>query len=234
MANKTLFGGALFAAGLAVAAVGGSAHAGKGPSFTFPNGEPNLGQITGLRAAGGYFVLNPYAYGPEYFGYDGYSGNGLDAAVFVNPSTMGMTHVRDPANAYWTHSSASTNAWFSVSADVTIQLDWDFGTWDQKVSWIILNDLGDGSADYNATGGAGSTTIDLHAGELYELQVVSSGFTGGGDSFGAIRIVTCDWDLDGDDVVGTSDLILLLGAWGDPYGTADLIELLGNWGPCGR
>ncbi len=44
--------------------------------------------------------------------------------------------------------------------------------------------------------------------------------------------VPCIWDLDGDNVVGTGDLILLLGSWGDPYGTADLIELLGNWGPC--
>ncbi len=42
----------------------------------------------------------------------------------------------------------------------------------------------------------------------------------------------CTWDFDGDNVVGTGDLILLLGSWGDPYGTADLIELLGNWGPC--
>ncbi len=42
----------------------------------------------------------------------------------------------------------------------------------------------------------------------------------------------CPADLNGDDVVGTGDLILLLGSWGDPYGPADLIELLGNWGPC--
>ena len=42
----------------------------------------------------------------------------------------------------------------------------------------------------------------------------------------------CIWDLDDDNVVGTGDLIVLLGSWGDPYGTADLIELLGNWGPC--
>ncbi len=42
----------------------------------------------------------------------------------------------------------------------------------------------------------------------------------------------CTWDLNGDDVVGTGDLILLLGSWGAPYGTADLIELLGAWGPC--
>ncbi len=43
---------------------------------------------------------------------------------------------------------------------------------------------------------------------------------------------TCVWDLDDSGAVGTSDLIALLGAWGDPYDTADLIELLGNWGPC--
>ncbi len=54
----------------------------------------------------------------------------------------------------------------------------------------------------------------------------------------------CAADLDGDSIVGTSDLIALLGAWGtDPQGppdfdgdgnvgTSDLIELLGNWGPC--
>ena len=42
----------------------------------------------------------------------------------------------------------------------------------------------------------------------------------------------CLWDLDDDGNVGTGDLILLLGSWGDPYGTGDLIELLGNWGPC--
>ncbi len=42
----------------------------------------------------------------------------------------------------------------------------------------------------------------------------------------------CTWDLDGDDNVGASDLIVLLGAWGDPYGSSDLIELLGAWGPC--
>ena len=42
----------------------------------------------------------------------------------------------------------------------------------------------------------------------------------------------CPWDLDDSGGIGTGDLILLLGSWGDPYGTPDLIELLGNWGPC--
>ena len=54
----------------------------------------------------------------------------------------------------------------------------------------------------------------------------------------------CPWDLNDDGVVGTDDLIVLLGAWGKNPGhpadldgdgnvdTSDLIELLGNWGPC--
>ena len=50
--------------------------------------------------------------------------------------------------------------------------------------------------------------------------------------YGLNDTVCCPWDLDADGNVGTGDLIVLLGAWGDPYGTADLIELLGNWGPC--
>ncbi len=57
-------------------------------------------------------------------------------------------------------------------------------------------------------------------------------------------IVTCPWDLNNDNLVGTTDLLLLLGAWGSNpkgppdfdgdgnVGTSDLIELLGNWGPC--
>ena len=45
-------------------------------------------------------------------------------------------------------------------------------------------------------------------------------------------VPSCPWDLDGDGNVGTGDLILLHGSWGDPYGTADLLALLANWGPC--
>ena len=54
----------------------------------------------------------------------------------------------------------------------------------------------------------------------------------------------CPWDVTDDGLVGTSDLLILLGSWGtDPGGppdfngdgvvdAADLVELLGNWGPC--
>lgn len=56
----------------------------------------------------------------------------------------------------------------------------------------------------------------------------------------------CPADLDEDGVVGTGDLLLLLGAWGKNaghpadfdddgvVGTGDLLSLLGAWGPCGE
>ncbi len=75
----------------------------------------------------------------------------------------------------------------------------------------------------------GDGVVDLAAGTHHDDD--------GGFDRGAVWILflddgACPWDLDGDNIVGTGDLILLLGSWGDPYGTGDLIELLGNWGPC--
>ena len=57
----------------------------------------------------------------------------------------------------------------------------------------------------------------------------------------------CPWDLDGSGVVGVSDFLELLGAWGPcppqgdcaadfdgsgDVGVSDFLKLLGNWGPC--
>ncbi|TVQ33768.1 MAG: hypothetical protein EA376_01350 [Phycisphaeraceae bacterium] len=63
-----------------------------------------------------------------------------------------------------------------------------------------------------------------------------------------LRLVTtgCPADLDGDGLVGSSDLAVLLGCWGPiagacgpadltgsgDIGSADLADLLGQWGPC--
>lgn len=52
----------------------------------------------------------------------------------------------------------------------------------------------------------------------------------------------CPWDLNGDGMIGSSDLSFLLGDWGNVGGAADfdgggvgssdLSQLLGAWGPC--
>ncbi len=58
-----------------------------------------------------------------------------------------------------------------------------------------------------------------------------------------IRVLPdCPWDLDGDGSVGSGDLALIIGFWGqtdvpgdfngDGVGSDDLAELIGNWGPC--
>ncbi|MHC4429717.1 MAG: DUF3466 family protein [Planctomycetota bacterium] len=56
--------------------------------------------------------------------------------------------------------------------------------------------------------------------------------------------VVCTGDLNGDDAVGTNDLLMLLAAWGEcsqcpadldgdgVVGTSDLLLLLAAWGPC--
>jgi len=66
----------------------------------------------------------------------------------------------------------------------------------------------------------------------------------GGDVTAMPDITTTPGDLDGDDVVGVSDLLILLGAWGacdnpddcpadfdedGTVGVSDLLTLLGNW-----
>lgn len=65
-----------------------------------------------------------------------------------------------------------------------------------------------------------------------------------GDAFLRISVATkepCPADLDGDGVVGSSDLASLLGSWGaggpadfdgGGVGASDLATLLGSWGPC--
>lgn len=41
----------------------------------------------------------------------------------------------------------------------------------------------------------------------------------------------CEWDLDGDGVVGINDFLLLLAGWSE-YGINGFLDLLSNWGPC--
>ncbi len=91
---------------------------------------------------------------------------------------------------------------------------------------------------------------DLDGDGVNDLVVGARGDDDGGPNRGAVWMLflgaggACPWDLNRDDLVGTNDLLLFLGAWGrnpghpadfdgdGSVGTSDLIELLGNWGPC--
>ncbi len=72
----------------------------------------------------------------------------------------------------------------------------------------------------------------------------------GFDMIGSVEVLVpslCPWDLDDSGVVGVSDFLELLGAWGPcppkgdcsadfdgsgDVGVSDFLDLLGNWGPC--
>ncbi len=93
---------------------------------------------------------------------------------------------------------------------------------------------------------------DLDGDGMGDLAVGAERDDDGGDHQGAVWVLfldggaqtACPWDLNDDDVVGATDVLLLLGAWGrnpdhaadfdgdGSVGTSDLIALLGNWGPC--
>ena len=184
--NATLFGGALFTAGLAVGAVTQSVSA----DFAFTNGDINYGLAFGFRADGYVLFQQPFAFGPAYFAPINYSGKGLDITAWANPTSMGFTHDRDPGDANWTDSQGAVVAYFQVTEDTTVQLDWDFGAWDQVASKIQIIDLSGGGADYLAVGGAGSANVSLTAGDEYLFVTESGGAVGGGDSFGTMIIPT--------------------------------------------
>ncbi len=185
MNKATLFGGALFTAGLAVGAVTQPASA----DFTFINGFINYGEARGTKADGNYLSQFNDAFGPAYFAPINYSGYGLDITAWANPTSMGVTHDRDPADQTWVYSKGVTAAYFQVTTDTTVQLDWDFGAWDQGSSWIRIIDFSGGGADYLAVGGAGSANVSLTAGDEYFFQARILGFeTGGGDGFATMII----------------------------------------------
>ncbi len=91
---------------------------------------------------------------------------------------------------------------------------------------------------------------DLDGDGAGDLAVGAPHDDDGGANRGAMWILfldgagACPWDLNDDELVGVTDLLLLLGAWGKNLGHAadfdgdgvvgatDLVELLGNWGPC--
>ena len=145
----------------------------------------------------------------------------------------------------------------------------DDGGFDHGAVWVLfLNTDGTVKAHQKISDTEGGFTGTLNDSDHFGSSVASLGDLDGdgvgdlalgaerdgdgGDNRGAVWVLfldggaqtPCPWDLDGNEVVGATDLVLLLGAWGrNPdhpadfdgdgnVGAADLIALLGNWGPC--
>ncbi len=90
----------------------------------------------------------------------------------------------------------------------------------------------------------GVYTVDVQAGSFIDNEVPPSRSAQASFDFTFEVAVACPWDLSGDGIVGSADLLALLIAWGPnkghpadfngdgTVGSADLLTLLVNWGPC--
>ena len=186
MRNRHLFGGALFTAGLAVATVTQPVSA----DFKFSDGLINYGFAYGLGADGGSIFENPSAFGPEYFDPLNYNGDGgLVITAWANPTSMGFTHGRDPADQNWAYSGGRVFAFFEVTENTTVQLDWDFGAWGFEPFIRVTDFFGNNDFFEDEDNPVGSATFNVVANTLYFFAAGTAAFAGGGDSFGTMTIV---------------------------------------------
>ncbi len=181
----------------------------------------------------------------DFYSEDGFILTPLKPATQVQITTAlgnpGLTLIPGNPSREAVHIAREASAPFSLeSLDIPIR---SIGTFDE---WTVQSSAG-GSEVLKGTG------TFLFAGpdwsNLTFVDIFWSNEEGGNIVVDNIRSIlagfdTCPWDLDGDGVVGTIDLLLLLGAWNtNPGGppdfngdgivdASDLIELLGNWGPC--
>jgi hypothetical protein len=122
------------------------------------------------------------------------------------------------------------NQWTEIRVEIDLDQD------EQAVYYAGVPLLTKGWSDGVSPGGAlNIAAVDLYAAGAssvyYDDLVLEHG-----------EMSPCPADLDGDGAVGTSDLLLLLAAWGDAgpgdldgdglVGTGDLLQLLAAWGEC--
>jgi hypothetical protein len=78
-----------------------------------------------------------------------------------------------------------------------------------------------------------------------QIDVVAINVDPGGNAFGLVPPPPCPYDIDGDLIIGFSDLLVVLSMWGPCpppcpgdldgnglVGFSDLLLILSNWGPC--
>lgn len=198
-----LFGGALFAAGLA----GGPAIGG-GVEVSY-----SLGIILGAPFGAPLVLLNPLEDGP--FGEVSFDSAGLSAQVEATADRLAMTHDRAPSVTGWGYSLAGVDAAFTALEDCDALVTWDFGGWFMPGGETNLLRVRDETAGLvvlaaNALFGPdeGAIELSLQAGHEYTFFASTQGTIGGGDSF--VRI-----EFDPEALIGDQPGSVALEAGGD-------------------
>ncbi len=170
----------------------------------------------------------------------------LAAPAVAGPSALGLSCTSSTADAYGVGDRPRSVAIGDLDGDLDLDLAVANGTSDDV---SVLLGAGDGTFAADVTYGAGNGAYSVAIGDLDgdgDLDLaVANGYS---DDVSVLlndcESEACYADLDGDDIVGFTDLSALLAAWGtDPggppdfdgdgnVGVSDLLILLANWGPC--
>ncbi|MDY7108502.1 MAG: FG-GAP-like repeat-containing protein [Planctomycetota bacterium] len=227
-------------------------------------GEPNNNQgyenVVHVYGAGMDFGYWNDVDGSTEGGEDPYGGYVIEYEGFVNPSNNHTYYLIDEQlHAPDAEDRAIDRGGHLVTINDEEENDWIVATFGgTDLFWIGLTD----SEDYGGhesdvwvwMSGEPVSYLNWDTGEPNEGQdgdfvIINHDVSGPGvwsddvnyaQHLGIVE-VSCDSDLNGDRIVNTGDLLMLLGCWGLPCGdvngdgttnTEDLLTLLGDWGPC--
>ena len=102
-----------------------------------------------------------------------------------------------------------------------------------SISDNLSTGLGGVFVDASATATIGDTTVCGNVGYENDTTQISGDYTDNGG--GCIEVscddcIDCPGDFDGSGTVDVSDLLTVIGSWGDPYDVKDLLLVISLWG----
>ena len=221
-----LFGGALFAAGIAATSnadfiVGESSH----------NHGLDAGPIVSSYAGAGSYTqltLTGAPFGPTTV--TSAHPTGTQAQVILSATELTGTVSKEIESfGYIAFVTA-----FTVTEDMNVTVTWDASTAVPTIDrrFRVWQSLGPTLFEYDEFAGphSGTTTISLQAGEQYRVDALYRSIWANGDgTFSLSFEQPCPGDITGDGSVDFEDLNTVLGGWDVDYDFDDLNAVLGNW-----
>lgn len=204
--THSLFGGALFGAGLACT------HACAAPELVF--GPYAQGRVLTDPDGTGLIELERHTPGPGPFAPDTFDDAGTLATFGAGVGEMWFTHDRDGAALHY--SAAQINATFTVTEATAATIEWDPGSWYSQV--LFVNDTAGVILFLHDDEGAGSEVVPLEPGITYWLVLGTYGWDPGGESWGRLRLgasgAGCNpADINQDGVLNFDDLDAFIDAF---------------------
>ncbi|GJM19227.1 MAG: hypothetical protein DHS20C14_14400 [Phycisphaeraceae bacterium] len=194
-ARACLFGGALFAAGVAAGSANAQGFAHDG-GFGIIAADKNVG-------ADPYFRFEPS--NPLGFGNNAYANGDLLGRVTSTTDEVSITHNRTGSGLF-SYSAVFGWAYVFAVSDVPVDLAWDFGAWGQ--AYLFVENLTDLGVVFDAGAlNAGTATVLLEEGTEYRVRLAIAGNGAGGNSFARATVVEpCAADIDGNGVLNVDDI----------------------------